>query len=134
PAGPDLRGAELLRAVAALDRVGRAGGRLVETRQPQGPIFLERLRGVEVDVEVTARVARIAVQEDAAPAVGDAVRVLEARRGVSGETKDTFGGEESEDNGGGGEAKLRAQARKRCHPLPMICCPSAVGAGRLSAR
>jgi len=134
PAGPDLRGAELLRAVAALDRVGRAGGRLVETRQPQGPIFLERLRVVEVDVEVAARVARIAVQEDAAPAVGDAVRVLEARRGVSGETKDTFGGQESEDNGGGGEAKLRTQARKRCHPSPMICCPSAVDAGRLSAR
>jgi hypothetical protein len=123
---PDLRGPELLRAEAALDRVGRAGGRLVEAREPYGPIFFERRRVAEVDVEVTARVARIAVQEDAAPAVRDAVRVLEARGGVSGETENTFGGEESEENGRGGEAQLRAQARKRCHPSPMICCPSAV--------
>jgi len=123
---PDLRRPELLRAVAALDRVRGAAGRLVEAREPQRAVFFERRGVAEVDVEVAAGVARVAVQEDAAPAVRDAVRVLEARGGVTGETEDTFGGEEGDDNGGGGEAKMRAQARKRCHPSPMICCPSSV--------
>ena len=108
--------AKLLRAVAALDGVRRVAGGIVEAGEPQAAVLLEGRGVAEVDVEVAARVAGVAVQQHRAPAVRDPVGVLEARGSVAGEPERAFGEEQDEESGRGGQAQLRAHARKRCHP------------------
>ena len=114
--GPDGGRAELLRAVASLHRVGRAGGRVVEAGQPQRAVALERARIAQVQVEVAARVARIAVEQDRSATVGDAVRVLEGGRRVAVEAQPRFRKSQSQEGGGGDEGGVRAEAGAGSHP------------------
>jgi long-subunit fatty acid transport protein len=122
--GPDLRRPELLRAVPALHGEGREPCRLVEPAQADGPVVLERRGVMQIDVEVSARVAGVAVQEHRPAPVGDAVGMLEGGRRVAAEPKSDL---DQAEGGGHAADQQHAGSERGPNGHEASSCPSAPG-------